>query len=665
MGTLLYIRLIGFTAGTLLMLFWMVVILGYRRQRNFERVFFFLCLAMFLFYSGSLLALNAQIYYPQPPPLLTTFAWTVLYAGLCFAPAFLVHLHLEYASTRGLIIISKGDPDQWKRLMLTFVYAGVLLSAIRAYATLVSGQSFDFLHPANSMGRLFGMFLGALLGGSAGWQFRFAKATMHKEERRFHLLAGFGLSLSVLLVAFLHILNLHLTPLIVAVGTSLLEFFPIPLFAVLIYAVQKYNFLQIGRQTNLMYAISVTFLALLYLGLVRRVSVLLEPILPPEATASILLFVLVVFVEPIQRLLGKRLHETAQHEMDDVRRLIFRIREKAREGDFRGFIRFVGDRVKQQFEFEEAWLEVLKPILKETIRDNSQRAGAEGFSVYQPGLLNAVLCVRPHGAMLSGEVRAALELLCEQLPASIDLCRLIEDKLRLERELAERERMAALGQMAASISHNLKNPLGSIKTILQVQMESAEMPESLKAETRMVLGEISRLSNKLGQLLQFSRPAVLGEGNATFAVDDVVTEICEVMRPEAEGKGIKLTASAESGLRVKASREAVSDILSNLVVNGLEASCCGGKVRVSAVAINGNALICAQDDGKGIPSELREKVMQPFFTTKTQGTGLGLAIVMRRVTEAGGKIQLESPVADGRGTKFSVWLPLRESNTAK
>src|SRR5258705_12914609 len=120
-----------------------------------------------------------------------------------------------------------------------------------------------------------------------------------------------------------------------------------------------------------------------------------------------------------------------------------------------------------------------------------------------------VLWVRPHGAMLSGETRAALEFLCEQLPAAFDLCRLIEEKLRLERELAERERMAVLGQMAASISHNLKNPLGSIKTILQVQMESAEMPESLKAETRMVLGEVSRLSNKLRQLLQFSRPAVL------------------------------------------------------------------------------------------------------------------------------------------------------------
>jgi len=83
---------------------------------------------------------------------------------------------------------------------------------------------------------------------------------------------------------------------------------------------------------------------------------------------------------------------------------------------------------------------------------------------------------------------------------------LIEEKLLLERELAERERLAVLGQMAASISHNLKNPLGSMKTILQVQLENPEMPEALRGETKMVLEEINRLSAKLKQLLQFSRP---------------------------------------------------------------------------------------------------------------------------------------------------------------
>src|SRR5260370_41016500 len=102
MPSLVYVRLITFTAGTLLHLFWMVVILGYRRQRNFERVFFFLSVALFLFYSGSLLALNAQIYYPEPPPLLAAFAKTLLCAGLCFLPTLLIHLHLEYTDTLGL-----------------------------------------------------------------------------------------------------------------------------------------------------------------------------------------------------------------------------------------------------------------------------------------------------------------------------------------------------------------------------------------------------------------------------------------------------------------------------------------------------------------------------------------------------------------------------------
>src|SRR5439155_13788895 len=99
MPPLLYIRLIGFTAGTLLMLFWMVVILGYRRQRNFERVFFFLCLSLFLFYGGSLLALNAEIYYPQPPAVLTSCLWTVLTLGLIFFPPLVAHRDLESAQT--------------------------------------------------------------------------------------------------------------------------------------------------------------------------------------------------------------------------------------------------------------------------------------------------------------------------------------------------------------------------------------------------------------------------------------------------------------------------------------------------------------------------------------------------------------------------------------
>jgi signal transduction histidine kinase len=81
-------------------------------------------------------------------------------------------------------------------------------------------------------------------------------------------------------------------------------------------------------------------------------------------------------------------------------------------------------------------------------------------------------------------------------------------------------------------------------------------------------------------------------------------------------------------------------------------------VQVGVRRKDGKGWVAVEDDGPGVPPELREKILQPFFTTKTQGTGLGLAIVARRVSDAGGKLEFESPVNNGRGTRFLVWLPL-------
>jgi signal transduction histidine kinase len=280
------------------------------------------------------------------------------------------------------------------------------------------------------------------------------------------------------------------------------------------------------------------------------------------------------------------------------------------------------------------------------------------------GNLTGFLTVVPHGAALSGETRAALEFLCEQLPGAVDLCRMIEEKVRLERELAERERLAVLGQMAASISHNLKNPLGSIKTILQVQMESAELPASMRGETQMVLDEIGRLSAKLNQLLQFSRPTVRGGiVEATCDARTVIEDVVGVLRHEAERRGILLEARlADAPGRLAVAAEAVNDIVSNLLVNALEATAQGGHVNVTATPRDVACVVTVEDDGPGIAAGAREKMLQPFFTTKARGTGLGLAIVARRVTECHGCLEWESPVKDGRGARFLVSLPLENGS---
>ena len=665
MGSLLYIRLIGYTAGTLLQLFWMVVILGYRRQRNFERVFFFLCLALFFFYGGSLLALNAQIHYSQPPITLTEFAIVLITVGLCFVPPLLLHLHTEFADTRGLII-----RKIWKRIALSAIYAASLYLAFHKIPSLLTDPHFDFLLPGSSLGPHFGGLLGLAMIWCGGWEGRFAREAPDKPQSYFHWFL-----MAVFIAGFLVVNALHLAPIPLADTTkqvlgTVLSLLPILPFTILIYLVQRHNFLQIGRQKNLLYAVSTTFLALLYLSLVRRLGSWFEPVLPPEASAAILLFVLVIFIEPLQRILGQTLRETAKREMELVQRVAQEIQEEAKHGDVPRLLAFVEERILTNFELSSVKLFLGDKAIAGVGTGSGNNPSAGGlvwkppyFPILSGDILIGLLRAEPHGATISGDTRAALEFLCEQLPGALDLCRLIEEKLRLERELAERERLALVGQMAASISHNLKNPLGSMKTILQVQLENPELPESIRGETRMVLEEIGRLSTKLNQLLQFSRPAVRG-GSAIGSCDVqvVMGEVTSVLSHEAERRGVRLqTQAAGDSMRVAVSAEALNDVVSNLVVNALEAAPRGGRVMVCASVGEDGCVLTVEDDGPGIPIALQEKILQPFFTTKPQGTGLGLAIVARRVAEFGGKVEWKSPAGDGKGTRFCVTLPLEEA----
>ena len=656
MNFAVYLRLVVLTAGTLLPFFWIVVILGHRRQRNFERLFFFLCLSMVFFFGASLLALNAQLYYSTIPAGLATFAWTVLCLGLWFLPALLLHLHIEYAQIRELL-----RPAGWKWLWLSLAYAPTILLAQRFFAVVRIREGFNFLLPSDAFGTLFQIWLVCALTLSAWWQWRFRGAAPDPEQKSFHRSLRTNLALIAVWMALLHFVFPRLGRVNeqnAEIYITIVGLFALAPLVALIRNVQRFNFLQIGRQRNLIFAVFAAFVALLYFSFIRRASLWLEPYLPPEATAAILLFLPVVLFEPLQRLVGRILRRTAHVELDRTQRMMGPIREVARLGDLARLTGFIEKWVGDQMQVAE--VKLLADGSSETM--SGPGASDELFAIRQSGDVVGVLRVKPHGAMLSGETVAALEFLCEQLPGALDLCRLIEEKLQLERELAERERLAALGQMAASISHNLKNPLGSMKTILQVQLENPEMPESMRAETRMILEEIGRLSAKLSQLLQFSRPAVLGDGKSLKCnATEVAREVMGVLRPEAQRKGVALELHpAAAALSVAISAEALNDILTNLVVNALDAAPRGGKVHVEVSRKDGNGWVAVEDDGPGVAVELREKILQPFFTTKTQGTGLGLAIVARRASDVGGKLEFESPLKNGRGTRFLVLLPLGE-----
>jgi len=652
---LLYSRLILLTAGTLLPFFWMLVILGHRRQRNFERIFFFLCLALTSYFGGSLLALNAQLYYGTPREGLMRFCWVVVCLGLWFIPPLVMHLHVEYASLRDLLRASGAPTKQ-----LIALYLPALLLAPRLLSVLKLSQGMDFEHPSHVLGHFYQGYLVVSLAFCAFWQFRFAAVAPDNEQKAFHKSLRLDF---LLLLAWLTVLFLlpRRVPDSVTTLFSLIAFLYVqePLWK-LLRGVQRSNFLQIGRQRNLIYAVFGVFLALLYLSFVRRASEWLEPFLPPAASAALLLFLPVVFFEPLQRLVRQSLRQTAQSEVDRAQKLIGPINDVARLGDQEKLRRFCEQWIAEQLQLAEAKLELAAetPPLSDAVA--AKTASEEVFPMGRLGKYLGRLRVRGFGAMISGETYAALELIAEQLPAAFDLCRLIEEKLQLERELAERERLALVGQMAASISHNLKNPLGSIKTILQVQMESPELPINLRAETQMVLEEINRLSAKLNQLLQFSRPgARAGESAQSCELSQMLQTVVGVLRHSAEARNISLQFAHGNGqVRVRVGEEAANDILSNVLLNAIEAAPEGGHVHLAMHAEERFCMVLVQDDGPGISVADQAKVLQPFFTTKARGTGLGLAIVDRRLQEAGGALEIKSPVADGRGTEIRLHFPL-------
>ena len=239
---------------------------------------------------------------------------------------------------------------------------------------------------------------------------------------------------------------------------------------------------------------------------------------------------------------------------------------------------------------------------------------------------------------------------------AIDDSRLLEENLRLERELAERERLAALGRMAATVAHEIKNPLSAIKSIAQVMREDDSLRNEYERDLGLIVGETDRLSQSVTQLLSFARRE--SSAGQPLSVDELVRSVADLFRASAKEQGIVLDAQVkvESELAGR-SVSALRDALSNLLLNALQATPQGGRVEMTAAASDGELVISVQDSGSGVPADLRERIWEPFFTTRQRGTGLGLAIVRKRLQEVGGTAVLDSG-RNGGGALFQLRVPL-------
>lgn len=248
-----------------------------------------------------------------------------------------------------------------------------------------------------------------------------------------------------------------------------------------------------------------------------------------------------------------------------------------------------------------------------------------------------------------------LVALAAQISQSLEACRVVEEKIALERELARQENLASLGKAAATLAHEIKNPLSAIKTIAQVMREDQALAAEYDRDLSFLVSEVDRLDRSVRQLLGFAK--------TTQPLDQKVdltalagTTAAGIAR-QAEADGVVVATDIEPGLIAEHSNtELVQQIVLNLLLNGLHASSAGATLWIEARRSGSSLRITVKDQGPGIPVELRKKVFDPFFTTKQKGTGLGLAIVRKNVQLLSGEVRFEFP--DSGGTTAIVELPV-------
>jgi signal transduction histidine kinase len=231
------------------------------------------------------------------------------------------------------------------------------------------------------------------------------------------------------------------------------------------------------------------------------------------------------------------------------------------------------------------------------------------------------------------------------------------DELRLaQAKLVEQERLAAIGEFAATIVHEIRNPLTTIKMGLSY-FKRLQLGELAQERLDLSLDEAARLERLLREILLYAKPQVL---NLTqIELNQFIASILEILcnMPEAEGRQIEFSPALME-IKVLGDEDKLKQIAINLVRNACEAIAQGESVKIQLEIPPNSSEICLQIHNQGIPipPEVLPKLTQPFCTTKPTGTGLGLAIVKRIVDAHGGELSIQSSATEG--TTVSVLLPL-------
>ena len=240
----------------------------------------------------------------------------------------------------------------------------------------------------------------------------------------------------------------------------------------------------------------------------------------------------------------------------------------------------------------------------------------------------------------------------------VALFRDITERHRLEAQLLHAERLALAGELAAGAAHEIRNPITCIRGLVQLLMVPGTPPEVTGRYLEIILGEIDRIEGITRDLLQMSRSPELAA--APVDLNALLEEICILFTSEIAIRQISVCRKLQPNLpAVHINPAQFKQVFMNILRNAMEAVGSGGRIDVSTayLPLRRSVAVDIADDGPGVPAEIRDRLFEPFFSTRPNGTGLGLAVSDSIVRSHGGQIVLDS--GPGQGTVFRVLIPVR------
>lgn len=696
------LQLIGYSTGAALHL-WMAWLLLKRRSSlgKLERVLLLLALSIGAWHASNLIiTLHASLGLDRERwTTLLRIVDSVAVVSITLSYSFLLHVHLHLwanANNRPLNLNERA------RVYLTYIPALFLFIAV---PKLWAGSYAPMMQKLDMLVLPFALWAGYALIFIAVTDFLISRIVPSESEKSsMRMLAASFVGIAALLVVTYALgtgqgttLGLYLKTL-----ANLGSLLPSALIAYYIY---RYRYLELIIKESLIVATFGAVVLAVYLFGIRSFGVWFASTygLREGTVEALLILGLTLMAAPFRRWLDNRFHKFFEREATLYRDVVARIGQ--RMGHYQslpGLLRFVEERAAQGLSLsririiasrrdaaasdkegdssmtlqdatsqavEDAWIEgVLKlarahpesPVEDEAIL--RERGFEIAFALRKEDRMVGLMLVAAPADALTRDVRAVLEVLAAQVAIAIEDYWLVEENVRLERKVAHGERLAALGQMAATVAHEVKNPLSAIKSIAQVMREDRRLAAEYERDLSLIVGETDRLSRSVTQLLSFARTTSPPDA-APVRADELVRAVAELFRVETRQRGVALEHHAKIDVALGGSEAAaLRDALANLLTNALQATPAGGRILVEARKLNEELLVEVVDNGAGIRLDLRERIWEPFFTTKQRGTGLGLAIVRKRMEEVGGRATL-APQREGEGARFHVRIPLKSASS--